>query len=285
MTGILLMCFGSTYGAYAYNMAHSIKYFCPSANIHLLCDVVSINDIDTAIFDSFEVVDFETDEKGRIDNCMSKVKLFDRSPFDKTLYLDVDGVCINNIEGLIERLENESLYIQVIDSGKKDKEIEYSIWATNDTIWDKFNLNDDSVLPALQTSIMWFDKSKKTKEFFKKVEENYTNNRLKPEEYQYMWGKSRQHPDELYYSVTMAQLGVLPDQKLQPIYYPKKSIQDSELFKNYQFLAMYGAAGLVKPFAFNVYDRVLQKVFAAQNKNHYYKSHRLYKGKFAGKKK
>lgn len=286
MKGILLMCFGSnTYGAYAYNMAHSIKYFYPAANIHLLCDIDSINDIDTTIFDSFEVIDFERDEKGRIDNCLAKIKLFERSPFEKTLYLDVDGVCINSLEGLIERLESESLYVQVIDSGKKDKKIQYSLWATNDTIWDKFNLNEYSVLPALQTSIMWFDRSKKAKEFFKKVEDNYTNNRLQPDEYWHMWGKSSQHPDELYYSATMAQMDILPDQNLNPIYFPNRSIQESELFKKYQILAMHGAVGLVQPFAHKVYDRILQKVMNSQNKNHLYKSHRLYKGKFVGLKK
>lgn len=285
MNGILLMCFGtSTYGMYAYNMAYSIKYYNPGINVHLLADNESINDIDTSVFDSFDIIYFEQDELGRRDNCLAKIRLFERSPFEKTIYLDVDGICIKSLDSLWKEFENVNVFAQVIDSGKRGDEIEYNIWASNETIWNKFNLSDEAILPALQTSIIYFDKSESAKEFFLKLEENYKN-RLQEEEYKVMWGKSKQHPDELYYSVTMAQLGILPDQKKQPIYFPQKSIQDSELFAKYSILSMYGAHGLVKPFAFSVYDRVLHKIMNEQKKNHYYKAHRLYKGKFAGKKK
>ena len=279
------MCFGTgTYGMYAYNMAHSIKHYNPDLSIHLLCDNESIEDINTAIFDSFDIIDFDTDENGRRDNCLAKIKLFERTPFDETLYLDVDGVCLSEIGELWNKLEDKDLFVQMIDSGKKTDKIEYSIWADNETIWDHFNLKEDSILPALQTSFIYFKRPDYVKKFFGKVEENYKN-RLPENKYTAMWGKSKQHPDELYYSVTMAQLGILPDKSIQPICFPQKTIGVTELFKDYQFLSMYGAQGLVKPFAFNVYDRVMFNVMGEKKLPHYYKAHKLYKGKFAGKKK
>jgi hypothetical protein len=142
--GILLMCYGSsTYGKYAFNMAHSIKHY-GNFPIHLICDSVSIKEINTSIFDSFEVIDFEKEDKK--DYGLSKIKIFERSPFEKTLYLDVDGVCLNDVEPWFNRIaNNHSVYAQLMGLGGLKDSISYNPWASNEVIWEKFNLKEDAV--------------------------------------------------------------------------------------------------------------------------------------------
>jgi hypothetical protein len=270
MTGILLMCFGSReYGKWAYNMAHSLKHY-SEFPVHLISDSDSIDGLDISVFDSNEIVDFETDDFGRIDIALAKIKIFERSPFEKTLYLDVDGVVIKPIDELIKSLEGQSIYTQFMGKGKREDKISYT-WADNDVVWEWFGLNEDSVLPTTQTSIIYFERT--SKKFFEKLEENY-NNKLPNKSYREMWGKSGRHPDELYYSVTLAQLGIIPDE-MEPIFFPQRIKPISEIFDCHYVLSMYGGNN-VKPYAMTLYDRVMQKIMSVKGKNHLYKAHKLY---------
>jgi alpha-N-acetylglucosamine transferase len=276
MNGILLMCFNSpTYGRYAYNMAHSIRYY-SDIPIHLISDHESIQGINTDIFTSHDFVEFERNEYGKIDNCLAKIKLFERSPFEKTLYLDVDGVMMKNPEELFEILKGEYIYVQPMGSGKKFEKITYT-WAANDIVYSKFKIKDDAIFHSCQTSIIYFDKSKEAKDFYKKLESNYTK-KLKPIEYREMWGRSSQHPDELYYSITMAQLEIVP-KNFTPIFFPERLENISVIESNYYVLSMYGGNN-VKPYALKHYDRIMQNVLGKKGLNHYCKAHKLYQKKF-----
>jgi hypothetical protein len=277
--GILLMAYGtSTYGKYAYNMAHSIKHFNKTIPIHLICDSASISDIKTDIFDSFDVIDFLTEDKK--DYGLSKIKIFERSPFEKTLYLDVDGVCMNDVDTWFDRIaNNHSVYAQLMGVGGLKDSISYNPWASNEVIWEKFRLKEDSIYPTLQTSVVYFDQSDEAKLFFEKLNENYKK-RLNKDQYKEMWGRSSQHPDELYYSVTMAQMGMVPTKSIQPIFFPTKNESVTIIQNDHLILSMWGANTLVKPYAKDLYDRILFNVFNSIGGNHYYKAHNLYKGKF-----
>ncbi len=106
--GILLVSFGSaTYAKYAYNMAYSIKHYCQSLPIFLYTDGVGMNQIDQSVFDKVEHYDFDLSDPG-----LNKIKLFEISPFEKTLYLDVDGVCLKDISPLFKSLEGCSVFAQ-----------------------------------------------------------------------------------------------------------------------------------------------------------------------------
>lgn len=262
--GILLMCFGSqTYGKYAYNMACSIRH-CSELPLHLLCDSGSIKNLDTSVFTSYEVVEFER-ENIKIDNCLAKIKLFERSPFDHTIYLDVDGLCLNDPMPLFDI---PTPYAQLL--GMND-----SPWAGQETIRHWFNIED---FPNLQTSIIAFKKS--DKKFFDQLKKNY-DNRLPNEYYREMWGKSKQHPDELYYGATMAQLGVIPE-CIQPVFFPRENKTVAEI-KEYTILSMWGGNN-VRSYAFDLYDRLMFKIMEARGRNHYYKARNLYKDKFINQK-
>lgn len=277
--GILLMAYGSSvYGKYAFNIAHSIRHFNKSIPIHLICDAKAISDIKTEVFNSFEVIDFEKEDKG--DYGLSKIKIFERSPFEKTLYLDVDGICLNDIDSWFDRIaNNHSVYAQLMGTGGIKDNISYNPWAGNDVIWQNFGLKEDSVYPALQTSVVYFDRSKESKLFFKTLNENYSK-RLQKSQYKEMWGKSNQHPDELYYSVTMAQLNMMPTKSIQPVFFPNKNESTSVIQNEFLILSMWGANSLVRPYAKDLYDRIMFKVMNDLGANHYYKAYNLYKGKF-----
>jgi hypothetical protein len=273
--GILLMCFNSTtYGKFAYNMAHSIRHY-SNLPIHLLCDKESIKNIDTSIFSSFDLIDFERNDLGKIDNCKAKIKLFERSPFEKTLYLDVDGVMLNNPEELFEILKDEYFYTQPMGSGIKTDNISYT-WANTSLVFERYGIKDDVIFNTCQTSIIYF--TKQAKDFFNQLELNYEK-RLKPIEYREMWGKSKQHPDELYYSITMAQLGVTPN-AIRPVFFPEKRESDTKIQSDYYVLAMYGGTNVL-PYAKALYDRIMkEKILNPKGLNHWFKIDKLYKEKF-----
>jgi hypothetical protein len=274
--GIILMAYGGVYHKYAYNLAYSIKFY-SDEKIHLLCD--QSPDVDTSVFDSIEIFEPAKREDGDYDHCQNKIDIYKRSPFDKTLYLDVDAVCLKNISYFINELSGTYVYSQLVDSGKREDRIGYSVWANNETIWNHFGLTDESVLPALQTSVVYFEKGEHAHHFFLKLQENY-DNKLSIEQYTSMWGRNKSHPDELYYSATMAQLGVLPDKGLQPIFYPHAKLTTTEIFDNYYLLSQYGAFGLTRPYAIDLYDRHMSSILAENKKNLQYKAGNLYKKKF-----
>jgi hypothetical protein len=256
------------YGRWAYNMAHSIRSLC-AIPIHLVHDKVSTEGIDLSIFNSHSEAEFSKDF------CFEKMRIYDHSPFEETLYLDVDGVMINNPEDIFTRLKGSSFWTQPMGSGKKGNDAINYLWAKTDFIYDKYQIDENNLFTTCQTSIVYF--TKEAKGFFNQLKLNYEK-RLKPIEYREMWGKSKQHPDELYYSITMAQMGIVL-QEFKPVFFPEKVITIKELEGKYYVLSMYGGNN-VKPYARNHYDRVMQKVLNGKKLNHYYKVEKLYKNKF-----
>lgn len=262
------MCHTSTYyGKWAYNMAYSIRSFC-DIPIHLVHDKKSIEGVDTSAFTSMEEAEFSNDF------CLEKIKIFERSPFEKTLYLDVDGIVIKNPEDIFEELEGSVIWTQPMGRGNKDDKITYT-WAANELVYERFNLSDETIFTTTQTSIVYF--TKEAKGFFNQLKLNYEK-RLKPIEYREMWGRGKQHPDELYYSITMAQMNIsLKDFK--PVFFPEKKESVSIILNDFYILSMYGGNN-VKPYALDLYDKIMFNVMRKKGMNHYYKVDKLYRNKF-----
>ena len=272
--GILLVSFGSTtYAKYAFNMAYSIKNYCHDLPVYLFSDGIGLDQIDNSVFDKVELFDFNSNDPG-----LNKIKLFELSPFEKTIYLDVDGVCLKDISPLFEELEDHSVYAQVIDYGKREDKITYSEWATNDTIWDHFKLKKDAVLCGLQTSIIYFNRSKESRNFFYQLKKNYEN-KLPNDKYLLMWGFKKNHPDELYYSGTMSQFNIVPDKRVQPIFFPDKVEDVKKILSDYYVLSHFGGQNLVRPYAHDLYNRHLSSILREGKRDHLFKSQNLYKNK------
>lgn len=262
------MAFGKpVYGKYAFNMLHSIKHLNKSLPVHLICDNKAIEHIEVREFDSFEIFEFGSDYG------FNKIDLFGKSPFDKTLYLDVDGVCMNDPEILFEDLKDEKVWTIPMGKGTKEEKITY-LWADLDLVYKRFKL--DGIFTTVQTSIIYFDKSKEAKNFFKKLKENY-GKRLDVKDYLFRWNNSNQHPDELYYSITFNQLGI-EIKNIQPVFFAKEKESVTNILRDYTILSMWGK-GIVKPYARDLYDRILFNVFKVIGENHYYKADNLYRQK------
>jgi len=89
---ILLIAYGnSAYAKFASNLAYSIKKF---FNVHITLasdgchEGYDMSKIDSII--PFNPNDFSNDP------CLIKISLLEISPYDKTIYLDVDMICLNN---------------------------------------------------------------------------------------------------------------------------------------------------------------------------------------------
>jgi alpha-N-acetylglucosamine transferase len=257
------------YGKWAYNMAHSIKSLC-DIPIHLVHDMKSTEGLDMAVFNTHSVAEFSKDF------CYEKLRIFEHSPFEETLYLDVDGMLLNNPEEIFDKLKGSIVWTQPMGTGKKGDDTINYMWAKNDLLYERYNIPEDNLFTTTQTSIIYF--TREAEGFFNQLKINYEN-RLKPIEYREMWGKSKQHPDELYYSVTMAQMGISL-QEFRPVFFPEKVKTIEEIEQNYYVLSMYGGNN-VKPYARAYYDRRMQnQVFNPKGLNHKYKVDRLYKNKF-----
>lgn len=272
--GILLVSFGSaTYAKYAYNMAFSIKHYCRSLPILLCTDGIGLNQVDQSVFDEVKIIEFNKEDPG-----VNKTKLYDLSPFDKTLYLDVDGVCLKDISPLFDQLVGQEVFAQVIDSGKKQDKITYSEWADNDTVWDHFNLKEDVTLCGLQTSVVYFEKGKQAKTFFSKLKKNYSKP-LEKSKYMLMWGFKKHHPDELYYAGTMAQNDIVPDSTINPVFFPDKIETVTKILSDFYVLSQFGGQNQVRPYAHDLYNRHLSSIMRKEGKDHLFKSQGLYKNK------
>lgn len=285
--GILLIAFGhSSYGKWAFNMAHSIKQH-SSFPVTLVTDATdnTMAGVDLSIFDKVSYQVFNRKENGSVDAAAAKIRMGDFSSYDQTIYLDVDGICLKDITNLFDRIFLDChVYSQVLGKGGKEDSISYSLWASNETIWSHYNLKPDAVMPAVQSSIVAFDKSKESEQFFKALKENYTN-KIPDDMLQSAWGESKSQPDELYFNVTFAQLGLIPDESIQPILFPKEHTNKlSEINEKYWILSMWGARDMARPFAKDYYDRLMHKCMSEQGRAHYYKCHDLYKHKFLGQK-
>lgn len=279
--GVLLIAYGKHYGKYAYNMAASIKHK-SDVKIHLVCDEDAIKGIDRRFFDSVELYKFPL-SNNRIDPCQTKIDIHKMSPFTHTLYLDVDGVCMNDLNDLLAKLEGQKTYIQVMGTGSKSDVITYSHWASNDVIWNHFKLSDTDIYPASQTSVIYFEKGKESNQFFKQLQNNY-DNKLDKKQYKNMWGLSKSHPDELYYSVTMAQLGIIPDESIQPLFYPTVLENEGKIMKDYFVLSMYGGQRMLKDYSMKLYNRIMKSILSSFNLPHVFDSYQLYKHKFVSTK-
>lgn len=261
--GILLIACGKTYGKYANNLAASIKHFNSDIKIHLCCDEITIEYISMDFFDIIDIC-FDYEKK---DWCEIKCNINKYSPFERTLYLDVDAVCLKDLSALFEALKTESIFIQKTDSK--------NIWATNEIVSEhygkKINVN------TVQTSIIYFDRSESSNKFFHQLA-ILNKNRLPKTSYKSMWGASRAHPDELYYSIAFDLLG-LNIIDFRPIFFAEKHEKVSIILNNYYLLSQFGGISTSKAYSIDLYCKLMRNYFKNLNKKPY-DGINLYKNKF-----
>lgn len=210
MIGVVLISVGSPfYGVLAYNMAVSIRLK-SDVPITLLADEQSLAKLMPNQREVFTEIIFppysDYSEKGILNPLKLKTRIYDYSPYDSTLYLDVDGLFLGDFrefDDLIKELKD--FQIHEVKRHKFPYDKVGMIWTRGK---DKVQhlpeiLKEYKVkapYPEYNSSFIWFKKSEKNEKYFSQVKENYDN------KHQVYTQLGTLYPDELAWNLASAQL-------------------------------------------------------------------------------
>lgn len=251
---ILLIAYGnSAYAKFASNLAYSIKRFC---NVHITLASDGCHEgYDMSKID--RIITFSP-EFFLNDPCLVKISLDEITPYDHTIYLDVDVICLKDPTPLFDRITKQSFWI-------------HSLRRTNENWWMKAGnmakYGCGSMFNDVNSSIMAFDKSKDTLTYFECLKILY--NRIEKRDLKNCWGKRRLIPDEVLHSCLLDK----PLESTVDVHYCDYPSVNPESY----FLSMYGF-GIAKPASKMMYQDVMKSC----NPN-YYPLNSIYKHKFVGK--
>lgn len=258
----------------AFNKAASIKHYSPDIHITLYTDDITLAHLapaDKSVFDSILLLeDKYLRPLGYTDPCNVKCSLYDLCPYDETIFLDVDGLCLRSMDHIFDEMKdfNYSTYVYDTHTIDKGKDFPSMIWAWCDEIWSHFNLPETAVLPATNSSIQFFRKCDETKILWDQVKANYKN-KIPDHKLRIKWGGTQ--PDELYLNVALAQLGW----KDAPVYMflgdKLSQLSYKEIEEKYVFLSLYGGRGYTKRTYIDWYESRLRTMFRAKGEHHKYK--------------
>lgn len=270
-TYIILLAFGKRgYGFAAYNLAASLKHFNKEVFVHLLYSskaTEQLTEEEKTVFDKYEEMpESYYMTNGKIDPGKAKVSFYKHLIYNEALYIDVDSLALQDITPLFKQLQAKEgfFYTDVWGQGGFNDEIEYNLWATNENIYNFFNLNKETdKISAVNTSFIFIRKGKEAEKFFKKLLENYS--KFPMELLLRKWGLTM--PDELIYTGTMAQLNINPKTDFpRPVFFGNtiSSKTFTQLQNEYYMLSIYGDNGprkLTRLMYLDWYDGLIKKQY------------------------
>ncbi len=276
--GIVMGVYGARgYGFAVFNLAYSIKHFTPEIKITLFTEMQTISQIYKEDLTMFDNIIFLRDQDYKTDGMPSVAKLkhyvLKNSPYDETLYLDADTVCISDVRTILKRLHEAqgTFFMCKQGTGGKGQEIHYDAWSKHEYAYPFFSLNDDAVWTTTNSSWIYVKKSDQTTEILKTYE-YFLNKRYPLMELKNKW-IAGQIPDELLWSGTIANMKIdIGDFK--PVYYGNTYDAMIEIEEKYQFISYYGriASGvnLVKPHVLDYIDRHMKVIYKKNGRNYTY---------------
>jgi hypothetical protein len=243
MKGILLIALGhENYIRMAVNLAASIRVSDKEVNICLVHDgrFSDLAGNEQSLFSKNIICpDAHCKTNGQEDCIKAKTRLYELTPYQQTLFLDVDMVWLLDkpVSELIDSLEG--IDFTIMNTGPVEK----CYWAEPDEL--RRVLGDETPMYVFYSELIYFEKGDKTKGFFKKVKQAFD----KPIVDARTFGTSAM-PDELAFIIASLQTGVLPHQdNWFPVYWHfrdkgKRHLQPYQLSK--EFYA-YSIGGNVTP--------------------------------------
>lgn len=293
--GVVLFAFGKVgYYHAAYNLAYTIKNYSPNVKIALYVDDInkcttSTGDITKYVEQVNQIERSDLYVNGKFDPAMLKVSLYKYLPFKHNLYLDVDAVCLKNIQPLInELIGTKRHYIShcvgyhTIDLGRGIPSMQ---WAWADDIWQHFKLEQDTILPAINSSIQYIRKCQESKELYTVLNLLYNHNQLPTNKLRMKWGNGQ--PDELYMNVALAMTKYDPSYKNDGIvgggesetgfihFANKRGLSFQEVTDNYYFQSYYGGRNFTARFYTEWLDRMLKVMMSKEKKIHQFHIDRI----------
>lgn len=221
--GILLIALGNPiYGQMAFNLAMSIKAEDPKTEIALFYTdsaISTLKEWHTKVFDHFYVVPEEAymvDGKPQYQRC--KLLMYHFSPFDETLYLDVDALWCPNRKArwLMSELEDYNFTIGCggfLDIGnEKIEKNQYTFWGEWQEILKHHKITGGRLWQTW-SAVVWFKKDPAIERMFELALEVYDDPDAPCKE----WAGGK--PDEYCFNVAMALCNIEPhEQCYVPVY-------------------------------------------------------------------
>lgn len=209
--GVLLLAMGhENYFKMAVNLAASLKYNDPDIQIALVHDGTGY--IPANLFQASIMVPTGNP-------IAYKTKLYELSPFQQTLYLDVDMIWLpgRNPEDLFASLQGIDFTIMNTGSG------EYCIWAEAEDIRGAAGNSTDPIY-MFYSELIYFEKTVRAEEYFLQVQDVYNNATITNRKF------AGGMADELAYIIAALKTGTKPHQdKWCPVYWFYRNKKDAHL--------------------------------------------------------
>ena len=220
------------YGEMAVNLALSLKTLLPDLPISVISDgYAEIVPGSRDLFDEFIPVPkdanpFET-----------KSRMFDFSPYPRTLWLDADSCILRDPSQMLAELKAVDFACMEYRRHAFDS-IRNPVWGTIGEIFCHYGLLETDVYPEYNSSVMYFNDCDENVKFFQAVNKAYNQKpcRLTQDVGGFF-------PDEVAYGVASARLAYYSELKYwQPAYLAWLSAHpgEAEIVKQYPILTMSG---------------------------------------------
>lgn len=240
-------------------------------------------------FDSIIPINYQVGDPG-----IFKVGIYDKLPYDFTLFLDVDALAILPVDALLEKLVQE---YQADPDGKyfrchvhdwydhtSPDDMPMMYWATRSVIWNQYGLDETHRLPGCQSSMQFIAKCEKSEQFFLNVQRTMTDDPVPINMLKHRWGGTQ--PDELYLNIQIARERITPDIHGAMWFCDNSNKRPFQLQQEgYPFLSYFGVKERIKSPFIDYYNKqpviFLRKMGYA---NHYWKFHNVFQAKHAANK-
>lgn len=270
-TGILMLAVGHPYYArQGYNLASSIKAV-EDIPIAIIFEGRSLSHLSES---QLKVFDYKIELPEHVNKSFgAKLYLNELSPFDNTLYLDVDMLWLPNKKpsDLISEFTDteftaitEGYYDLSNDSKEKTNTI-YYFWAEPKEIKEVYKLTEGK-LYQWRSEVLYFRKTARVNKFFKKAQTIHKNSKLKS---QSMFGN--QIPDELAINISAAINDIHPHKfQWTPAYWHKLHrdvVPDLGYLSKNWYLMSFGG-NYINGSATKIYDQIMKVVMNKLGRQH-----------------
>jgi len=282
-TGVVLVAFGKPqYYWAAYNLAYSIKRFNKDLSIALVSDskdraLYYCHDLTNQIDVYVDLPEQHIYTNKKLDPGKAKVLLFDYLPFHYNLYLDVDAVCLKDLQPLIDQLiANDAKYAtrvvgeHTIDQGRDFKAMQ---WAWADQLWQHFGLAKSDKIYAINSSIQFIEKCPEAEAIYRTAADLYLNNPMPINKLRMKWGGGQ--PDELYFNVSFGKNKFKPYEIDAVCFQMNREFSYAQIEERFYLMSYYGGKGFTPSFYIDWLDRKLKAWMAEDGIQHKYFIHRI----------
>jgi hypothetical protein len=245
--GVLLIALGPKYSELAFNLTKSIKKHNEGLPVAVITDCTY-----PEIIEAFDHVirpkPIDYTEEMVFNPFKLKTFMYDLSPFEKTIYLDVDAICLGDISELFSKFQ-----IQEVARHKKEDKCDCVWFESLADIFDLYELKWD--YPEYNSSFVAFDRSMANETYFELVKLMYNDRRFD-------FTKIGQcYPDEMAFGLASS---IMQHYSVDPLNIPicfwwaNKTLRLDEIQAKYKFIGF--AGGYVASKYLGYYHQLMKQL-------------------------